>query len=174
MIDDQRLKKELERLTSGPSQYDLPGGMGTVRFLARRQGNVAEVLGLAKAVLKTVDENSLAEWPSDEAWSHLLPQWFVDRFAPEQSRDEAEAWLSWWRTLPPEEQERAERDSPWTLSNWIYWMNPSQRSWYWWDGEVINSHTIRVAIEVDGWPFPWGSFAWLLKASGADAVSSEL
>jgi hypothetical protein len=69
--------------------------------------------------------------------------------------------------------ERAEEQKkPWSLDNWVHWMRPENREWYWWDAEVVGGAAAVVEVEVDGWPFPWGSLEWLLKAAGANSVAA--
>jgi hypothetical protein len=51
---------------------------------------------------------------------------FVERCAPEQTKDEAEEWLAWWRKLPSEEQGQAGAQRDWSLADWLYWFEPEQ------------------------------------------------
>jgi len=90
------------------------------------------------------------------------------------SPEQANKWLSWWRSLPPEEQRKAEIEKDWSLENWLYWMQPSNRQWFWWDAKVLEDYDhIALAIEVEAWPFPWGALRWLFRAAGASAVEAE-
>jgi len=86
---------------------------------------------------------------------------------------ETAAWLERWRALPAEEQHRAERERRWALADWLHWLRPDERSWYWWDAAVNGSHELRVRVEVPGWPAALGALTWLLRAAGADSVSVE-
>lgn len=144
-----------------------------MRFIAKCPGDAPQVLERSKQVLKAVNENSLPVWPPDDRWPALLPEWFVDRCGPEMSQEEAEAWLAWWKALPDAEQKRVEADKAWSLFNWIYWLDPENRQWYWWDGLALDENNLVVAVEVDGWPFGWGDLSWLLRAAGATQVDPE-
>lgn len=168
----ERLQEEWRHLIEGPAPDEKPGGLGTVRFIAWCPANAAQVLEKAKAVLKVVNRHSTGEWPNDDKWKELLPNWFVKSCSPELSQAEAEAELARWRQLPREEQIREEEDL-WSLSNWVYWFKPGNRQWYWWDAAVLDADNVVIAIEVEGWPFPWGSLGWLFRVAGAANVKGE-
>jgi hypothetical protein len=112
-------------------------------------------------------------WPSVLQWRQLLPAWFVQSSAPEQSRAEAERWLNWWRSLPAEEQAQVTGAQRWTLADWLYWLEPSERQWFWWDAVTESPDMLRVIVEVSGWPAPLGALDWLLRAAGAIDVEHE-
>jgi hypothetical protein len=124
-------------------------------------------------VLRAVLEHAGPSWPSLSGWRQVLPAWFVESSAPEQSREEAERWLGWWRSLPAEEQARVTRAQRWTLADWLYWLEPSERQWFWWDAIVESPDTLRVLVEVSGWPAPLGALEWLLRAAGSVEVVRE-
>ena len=151
-----------------------PVGLGTVRFVAQCGTDSQQVLSKAKSVLTEVDQVALREWPGDSTWREILPAWFVARCAAEQTREEAETWLKWWRALPPDEQAEVERNKPWSLTAWLHWLKPTEnRKWFWWDAAESGGNKIILAVEVKDWPFPWGSLAWLLRAAGATRVDAE-
>jgi hypothetical protein len=145
MPNGDRVKDELIRLKNPPSADALPGGAGTVRFTAGCLGRASEVLLRAKSVLTAIDKNSSDRWPTDEQWARLLPQWFVDCCAADRSAQADEKWLKWWRSLSEDEQARVERETPWTLSNWIYWFAPENRHWYWWDAIATSPDSVLIA-----------------------------
>jgi hypothetical protein len=167
------LKRELRHVHEGPSLDEKPAGIGTVRFIVRCEGESWQVLAKAKTALVIVNQTAMGEWPADSAWSRLLPDWFVARCTPELSQEEAAAELSRRKSLSAEEQMQAERDG-WSVLNWVYWFQPENRKWYWWDAEERDANTIIIAVEVEDWPFPWGSLAWLFRAAGATYVDTEV
>jgi hypothetical protein len=166
-------QREYRRLERGATEDEVPGGLGTVRFIAFCPGDSPDVLERAKCVLTTVNKRSRGGWPSDDGWKTLLPGWFIEQCAPEQSHEEAERWLKWWKRLPPDEQQHVEAHRKWSFGNWIYWFRPENRVWFWWDGAAPCSDRLVIAVEVSAWPFPWGSLSWLLRASGAQRVEPE-
>lgn len=168
----QRITSEYNRLLKGKKSDECPQGIGTVRFKILCNGNSEIVLNKAKSVLTDVVRNSVhsKKWPGDDEWPGLLPSWFIDRCAKELSEKEAENWLNWWKGLTLEEQKKVEKEEPWSLLDWLYWLHPSRRTWYWWDYEIINQDLCVIDIEVDEWPFPWESLEWLFRASGALSV----
>ena len=56
--------------------------------------------------------------------------------------------------------------------NWLFWLLPEERTWYWWDGEVSGPHEVRLWVEVAGGPAPLGALEWLVRAAGADAAEA--
>jgi hypothetical protein len=170
-----RLKEEIFRILEGVEEGNIPKGMGTVRFNVICKNNSEFVLNNVKEVLVTIINKTLKEstWPSDDEWYEILPNWFREKCSDELNEKDAEKWLDWWRSHSPEDQKKIELDMKWSLSNWIYWMHPDNREWYWWDATCIDNDTILVAIEVDSWPFPWGSLSWLFKASDAISIEPE-
>jgi len=106
-------------------------------------------------------------------WRSLLPSWFIAQCAEEKSKEESAQWMDWWRRLPREEQTRAEREKKWSLNSWLYWFQPDERQWFWWDAAVEDPDTVRVIVEVEGLPFPWGALDWLFRASGATGIQEE-
>lgn len=145
--------------------------MGLVKFVVTGS-NVKSVLVRAKDVLCRVDEH-VASSPSDDDWRGILPDWFLERCAPEPSYWETEARNARLRMLSPEEQAYVAATEPWPLLNWLYWLDPEERAWFWWDSVVVDERHAMVSLEVPGWPFPWGAFSWLLRAAGADKVREE-
>jgi hypothetical protein len=110
------------------------------------------------------------DWPTLAGWRRELPEWFVVACGPEQSGEEAQRWLVWWKSLPPAEQGEVEDRQPWALSDWLEWLQPSERTWYWLGAEKDGPHRLRVWLDVDGSPAPIGALEWLLKAAGATEI----
>jgi len=164
----------LRRLANGPAPGEKPGGVGTVRFLVRCPVGINDVLANAREALKIVNKATLNGWPANRESAPRLPNWFTTACVAEMSPEQAKQWLNWWKSLPPEDQPKAEIEKDWSLENWLYWMEPSNRQWFWWDAKELEEHDhIALAIEVEAWPFPWGALRWLLRAAGASAVEAE-
>jgi hypothetical protein len=127
------------------------------------------VLDRVRSVLEVVLVNSEGDWPSLSHWEVLLPEWFVLACAPEPTAEEADRWLDWWQSLPGPQRSEAAAAKPWTLSGWLYWLEPSNRTWFW-SGAGFNHNVVAVELEVDSWPSAVGSLEWLLHTAGADLV----
>jgi len=158
-------------LASGADASEKPSGIG-VQFAISCPFGADEVLTKAKDILKIVGDAAIAGWPFNKNIIVKLPDWFTAACSPEMSPEDAQRWLTWWRSLSPREQRKAELEKGWSLENWLYWMEPDNRQWFWWDAKIIDND-IALAIEVEGWPFPWGSLRWLFLASGASAIETE-
>jgi len=161
-------RSELERIQWGPEPGQPLGGLGSVRIVARCQDNCEDVLARAREVLLCVCSDTDIPLSDPGKWRHCLPDWFVEQFVREPTLEENAQYL----LLPYEERMKPERNK-WTLSSWLYWFQPGNRHWFWWDAECIDKDTLVVAIEVDEWPFPWDALKWLLTAAGAQAVEAE-
>lgn len=159
-------------MANGPATGEKPGGIGFVRFLVTCPGPAEPILLRAKSLLSDVDNAALAGWPVKQGSEPHLPDWFTMVCAPPMSRDEAEQWLAYWKRLQPDEQAKAESEEAWAVDDWLYWLEPRNRQWFWWDAKV-EGNDAALAIEVEAWPFPWGSLRWLLRAAGASDVQPE-
>lgn len=165
--------EEFRHLVGGSSIGEVPGGAGTIRVVARAPGAADDVWRRSREVMAAILDHQGSSWPSVEQWRSILPAWFIETFREDPSPEEAEQWLAWWRELPPVERERATRAQTWTLADWLYWLEPTRRAWYWWNATVLDGDTLHVKVEVDGWPAPLGALTWLLRASGSTDVTVE-
>jgi hypothetical protein len=75
--------------------------------------------------------------------------------------------------LPPDEQAQVAEEQRWTLADWLHWVQPSEREWFWWDAKVESPDTARILVEVPGDPVALGALDWLLRAAGATAIRYE-
>lgn len=66
----------------------------------------------------------------------------------------------------------AEED--WDLISWLSWFEPSERTWFWWDGRVVDEQSIVIEVVSDGLPFLWGALEWLLLAAGCEHAELDL
>jgi hypothetical protein len=141
-----------------------------IRVQLRCSNTSAKCLSRLEQVLAIVDAHRDA-WPPVEKWRVLLPQWFVESCVKPMSERDAAAWLVEWRKMTNEERMHSETTRAWSLENWLYLLEPHQRSWEWGCGIAVDLHTLEVKLCVDGWPAPLGAFAWLARASGATEVT---
>ena len=167
MVDAASCKEELGRLEHGPARDEPVPGVGIAQLAVYCNGNAAEVLENAKAVMKVICSQCAQGWSDDVDWNSLLPARFVSACAPEMTRERAEKLMKHLQTLSDEEQEAEYKKRPWSLDNWLYWLQPSERAWHWWDAQLEGSDRIIVSIAVESWPFGWGALTWLFRGSGA-------
>lgn len=169
-----QIEQELRRLKSGLLQGEQPSGIGTVQFSVSCRSNENIVLERTKAILQIIDEASLSGWPSDKSLKLTIPEWFVTACAPEMSTKESQQWLARWYRLSRKDQIKLEDGRKWSLKNWLDWMEPTNREWFWWDATVLKDHEgITLAVQVQAWPYPWGALRWLLLAAGAYSVEAK-
>lgn len=161
---------ERARLHHGPTPDQRPDGFGLIR-LTLQAHDPEGVLERVRDVLDSVITLDRATFDEDAPGS--VPHWFVEACTPEPTPEEQQAWLAWWRTLDHPAKAAAERERGWTLQNWLSWMEPGERTWWWWDGHVTGPSTAAVSVVVEGWPTALGALHWLLTASGAREITEE-
>lgn len=162
--------EELRHLADGPRLREVAGGVGLVEVHVSTSGDANDLLRRSREVLRAILAATSEGWPAETAWRERLPHWFVEACAVEESAEDAARWLAWWRALDDKARARAARERPWSLADWLHWLHPDERQWYWWDGSVVGQHAARIIVEVAGWPAPLGALQWLLNAAGADAI----
>jgi hypothetical protein len=161
-----RPEEELRRLDGEPTPDVTVGFHVPVRV---RAPDVQSVLERAREVLRVVVPLTSAELEQEAAQPSRLQGWFVRGCAPEPTPEEAAEWLAWWRSLGPVARSRAEAEKPWTLGDWLSWLAPAERQWFWW-GASVDSETSATVVEVTDWPVPVWALRWLLKVAGAENV----
>ena len=149
-------------------------------IVARCPGTAETVLKNCREVLLAVLSQDPARWPTDDLWPSLLPDWFIEASAPEESPEDAERYIQWLLALPYEERVRHASEEArrfgWSISSFLYWFGPKgERVWRWWDARVEDPEILRVTVEIDGWPWGGGdALLWLLRASGASTAEREI
>jgi hypothetical protein len=161
---------ELRHLTERHLADRDADGVGLVELIVSTRRSPQHLIDRCREVLIAVVSTPPEPWPSNDQWAGLLPPWFVDGCAAEESEEDSEQWLAWWRTLSHEDQFAASEAAQWSLADWIHWFQPDERQWYWFDGRVIDESRAAVQVELDGWPAPLGSLKWLLRVAGAQNV----
>ncbi|OCG73066.1 hypothetical protein A9G42_11700 [Gilliamella sp. Nev6-6] len=175
----RQLLLERERFDNPPDYTVKTTGVGIARFVIHCNNDVDEVLNLAKRILVIVNYNSEPVWPSFEEWLKILPDKFINNCAKELTKEELKEQKIQWDNLTYEQRlEEAKKDQAWTLSDWLGWLEPDAREWFWWnahkfDGEIENTHFLIEVTALDD-PFPSGALKWLFKACGAiDVISTD-
>lgn len=165
------MSSEIVRLTRGLDPGEEPV-RGYLISVVVRSGRAAEAIDKAKAVLREVVELPIDAFVSGDAVA-ALPEWFVLACADAETDDERAAWLQWWRSLDDDARARAALERPWSVDDWLHWMRPDERHWFWWESRIGASDAGLVLVRVDDWPVAIGSLLWLLRASGADDLIVE-
>ncbi|WP_322780119.1 hypothetical protein [Frankia sp. Cas4] len=142
-------------------------------ILVRARCDALTVLRRCREVLIPVIDHQSDEWPSIAEWHQLLPEWFVAACPKEMSSEQAEQWLAWLHTLSEDEQAAVRRRKAWALEDWLYWLEPDRRQWFWWDAQFDEADTLDVYVEVMDMPVPLGALDWLLRASGSETITVQ-
>lgn len=143
-----RMLTELDRLVSDPPEgYH---GLGTLVSIRIEADDVGTVVCRIKPVLRVV----LEEQSGDKSFTHKLsfPRWFVDACLENEHE-----------SIPSEGGGRS-------MENWLFWMEPSEKIWEWWDVSIQDSNHARIRIVVHDWPTPLAALEWLIKTSGAKQI----
>ena len=114
---DPHLRLELAHLTEGALGDPVHVGMGPLafRFSAPRPD---EVIARASEVLRAAVVAMLEGWDVDrDVVPSGIPSWFREACAPEDACSE-------------------ER---WSLQAWLWWCDPCERQWFWWDARVVEA-----------------------------------
>ncbi|TCC19248.1 hypothetical protein [Kribbella sindirgiensis] len=138
--------------------------------LSVESADSALLLERCREVMVKILQHGEEDWPDLPVWQRELPAWFVLACGPERTQEEADAKLIWWRGLSPGEQMVASEVSRWALSDWLWWLEPENRTWYWLGADVVGAQHLLVHVEIDGAPAPIGALRWLLKAAGATEI----
>ncbi|MGY0056673.1 hypothetical protein ACWY4P_08935 [Streptomyces sp. LZ34] len=136
-------------------------------------------VGLIRDVLLAVLEHATApagNWPADEEWPALLPEWFVQRCAPESppGRTDPGTWLARWRDLTQRQRQAeaiANATADWRLADWLDLFDPEgladSRSWRFWESGATTRTSGWVRLGVDGHPYGGRrALMWLIEAAG--------
>ena len=110
-------------------------------------------------------------WPSVDQWEQLLPTWFVAACAKPTSSEETNAWLLRWRQMPETERLQAEDTQPWSLADWLHWMEPDHLVWRWARATQHGPAVLEVVLAVEEMPVALGAFTWLARTAGAENVT---
>lgn len=163
------LDTEWRHLGQRPSPQETPWNSLCNQFVT--SGNAELILARIHEVMKLINIVSRGTWPDDwHAWEKILPKWFLSKCTLEASKQDVDPWLNW---LPPNSMNplasdrRAEMDRPWPLEEWVYWMAPERRKWFWWEGVLVNEMNLEIHVEICEWPLPDAALDWLGRAAGA-------
>ena len=142
------MSAESERLVRGPRPGERPGGLGLPRMDFAADGDAAAVVDRARDVMLRLAGLPASAF-NDVATGGLLPGWFLAAFARQPLAGQCP------------------QDGDWTLEGWLYWADPGERPWLWWDARAADADHGTIEIQVADWPTPVAALSWLLLAAGA-------
>jgi hypothetical protein len=140
------MSTEAERLERGPDAGEsAPGDTVTFTYTA---SDAAATLDRLREVLKAVIPTP-RPWPSLDEWKARLPAWFVEACSDDVAISTCVV-------------------DKWSLRAWVWWFQPEQRRWTWWDAEASGDRvTLRLTPTGMG-SLLLGALEWVLDASGAE------
>ena len=142
------MSTEAERVTSGPPSDEAPPG-DSVTLTYDCADDPATVLERVREVLAAVIPPP-RPWPSLDEWRERLPAWFVDACSDDVQISTCVV-------------------DKWSLRAWVWWFQPEQRRWTWWDARTTDDGRIAVQVTPTGnGSLLVGSLEWLLEAAGAE------
>lgn len=163
---------EYARLNGVVETESSPGFAGRVEFIVVADSPVTDVMKKSEEILKLIDEISIDGWPSLEEWKSSFPPWFLQKFERELTPEEANAALREWQLSRSDDSKITadELEYSWTFSNWIYWFEHENRSWFWSHEKIESQSRARLFVDFIEYPFAWGALDWLLKCCGATSL----
>lgn len=164
--------EERERLHNNSfPDYQDNNGMGA-DFIIKCYGNAEQVMQLSKKVLLCINQiYDYKKWPDLDEWQSILPHSFLKNFDPERTSEEIKMYQKWWFKLSYKNKlKEARKKNKWTLSNWLAWLEPAERVWFWWGAHLIDENHFVVSVKVLEDPFLSGALKYLFLASGASDV----
>lgn len=165
-------EQELARLAAG-GPGERPYRTLTFEIDAITAEDPATILARVREVLTLIVREDADHWPSDATWATRLPRWFVEASAPEESDADGEARMADWAKLSAAERDAAEASERWTVGDFVYWFQPANRQWWWWDAEVTGPSGLRVHLVVEDRTVADEALQWLLRAAGASEVINQ-
>jgi hypothetical protein len=137
---------ERDRIERGPDPGESPPGDATVLSFACPSGAV-EVLERVREVLIAVVP-APRPWPTLDEWRERLPAWFVEACSDDVVISTCVV-------------------DRWSLRAWIWWFQPEQRRWTWWDGQATGDQLAITLVPTGAGSLLLGALEWLVEASGA-------
>lgn len=161
------IEKELQRLLS-PRIDKGDTALIAVDYLLMCDKNAVDVANRFKEVMIALDQALLKEAsPEKVYWKDKLPKWFTEQCRPERTEEEKQQYLEWWDQLSAEKKvEEGLKKKKWSLNNWIHWMYPDEREWYWFKSEILSKNSLVLTVLVYGHPYPDGALKWLAYTAG--------
>ena len=150
-----------------------PKGFFLMPFEVTNISNAREFADKINQVVRLVNTNS-SNWPDYEYWLSILPLWFINYCKTQMSKQENNEWLLYWKTLNNEDKREAEIKKGWALADWLYWMEPCNRPWFFYSIELQDSTCVLVTVFTDENSPPVGALEWLLNSNRINGVIESM
>lgn len=112
----------------------------------RNVQNPENILNRTKEIMKAVSQFAYTDqWPSDEEWKSLLPQWFVESMT--------------LKTM----EEIMKVKGQWHFESWI--ANIKDRAWVWYSSKV-EKNSLEFILETLSIPYLHSTFVYILYSQG--------
>lgn len=160
---------ELARLRDGVAGAGPPTGF-VVTFRARHTEPELALARMRELLLATVPRMGDHE---DDAALAAVPPWFARACRPERTREESDAESARLRSRSDAERAEHARTARWSAEGWLFWLEPDERSWWWWDGRPDGPDHLVVEVLTHGHPYGNGSLLWLLRAAGCTDLHED-
>lgn len=141
------MSTEAERIQHGPTDGEQPPA-DAVSLSYACPGGAADVLQRVRDVLTRVVP-APSPWPSLAEWRERLPAWFVDACSDDVKISTCVV-------------------DKWSLRAWVWWFQPEQRRWTWWDGGADDGRLTLRLVPTGNGSLLLGALEWLLEAAGAE------
>lgn len=144
-LDRVKVNNELSSMPVNPWQFEVDLGADAETSLAK-----------LKQVLELIAFYSVEDWPSDDQWRELMPEWLRENI-PELTKEQTDKLLA--------DTPQAQWDSlPWEFLSWLDAIR--DRGWSWW-GYLKNSDSnATLVVHIAMIPERIDAFKELLKVIG--------
>ena len=141
------MTSERERLDRGPDPGESPPE-DAVEVIYPCPGGAEAVLSRTREVLVGLIPTP-RPWPSLDEWRQRLPSWFVDACSDDVAISTCVV-------------------DKWSLRAWVWWFQPEQRRWTWWDARAVDNRLSITLVPTGAGSLLLGALEWMLEASGAE------
>lgn len=141
------MSTEAERIEGGPAAGEAPPE-GAASHSYTCPAGAAPVLERVREVLSRVVPPP-RPWPALDEWRERLPAWFVNACSDDVKISTCVV-------------------DRWSLRAWIWWFQPEQRRWTWWDGVAEGDRLTVTVVPTGTGSLLLGALDWLLEAAGAE------
>lgn len=160
------LAAESRRLRSGLHEKETPLGVGIDRIAATCTEGSDVVRARVREVFCVINQFNSNSLFDAESFHEALPKWFVDKFRPRPTAEQAAEEIRLRSLLPVKERIDAEENWIWWYEAWLRFVERTERQWFWWEGYPDDDDLLMVEYEVVGRPYPSKALKWIIRSAG--------